>query len=111
MDITPTAMSMLGVEYDNHTMGIDLTQHSRRMIPYGADGHIAARDEHWIYNYDVYNDIDFLYDLDAEGDARYINMASTYPDVVSAMYEYVASMVQAGWDMHNNPELIKREPR
>ena len=103
MDITPTAMSMLGVEYDNHTMGIDLTRQSRRMIPYGADGHIAARDNHWIYNYDVYNDIDFLYNLDAEGKAKYINVANDYPDVVDKMYEYVASMVQAGWDMHNTP--------
>lgn len=111
MDITPTAMSMLGVEYENHTMGIDLTTQSRRMIPYGADGHIAARDQHWIYNYDVYNDIDFLYSLNAEGDDRYINVASKHPDVVSTMYEYVASMVQAGWDMHNNPELIKRQPK
>lgn len=111
MDITPTAMSMLGVEHDNHSFGIDLTKDSRRMIPYGADGHIAARDEHWIYNYDVFNEIDFLYSLDTEGDARYINMASTHPDIVDAMYEYVASMVQAGWDMHNNPELIKRQPK
>lgn len=103
MDITPTAMSMLGKEYDNHTMGIDLTRQSRRMIPYGADGHIAARDHRWIYNYDVYNDIDFLYDLNAEGNARLHNVASSHPEVVHAMYEYVASMAQAGWDMHNNP--------
>ena len=103
MDITPTAMSMLGKEYDNHTMGIDLTRQSRRMIPYGSDGHIAARDNRWIYNYDVYNDIDFLYDLNAEGDDRYTNVATQHPEVVNAMYEYVASMAQAGWDMHNNP--------
>lgn len=103
MDITPTAMSMLGKEYNNHTMGIDLTRQSRRMIPYGADGHIAARDHRWIYNYDVYNDIEFLYDTSADGDARYMNVASKYPEVARAMYEYVASMAQAGWDMHNNP--------
>ena len=73
------------------------------MIPYGADGHIAARDHRWIYNYDVYNDIDYLYDLDAKGNARLHNVASSHPEVVHAMYEYVASMAQAGWDMHNNP--------
>lgn len=108
MDITPTAMSMLGIEYDNHTMGIDLTTHSRRMIPYGADGHLAARDDRWLYNYDLYNKIDFLYDLSAEGNARYVNVAAEHPDVVKAMYEYVASMSQAGWDMHNDPKLIKQ---
>ena len=107
MDITPTAMAMLGLEHDNHTMGIDLNKTTRRMIPYGADGHIAARDEHWIYNYDAYNDIDFLYNLDAEGNERYINVAKSYPEIVELMYEYVASMTQAGWDMHNNPKLIE----
>ena len=106
MDITPTAIAMLGLEHNNHTLGIDLNKTTRRMIPYGSDGHIAARDYHWIYNYDVYNDIDFLYNLDAPGDEHFVNVAESYPEVVDEMYNNVASMTQAGWDMHNNPQLI-----
>lgn len=101
MDITPTAISMLGLEYDNHTMGIDLNAESRRMIPFGHDGHIAARDHHWLYIYDVHNDIPYLYNLDAEGDEQLINVAEKYPERADDMHAYTSAMIQAGWDIHN----------
>lgn len=105
MDITPTAMSMMGLEYDNHTMGIDLMTTQRRMIPFGHDGHIAARDHEWLYIYDVHNKVDYLYDLTAEGNNRLINVAKEHPERVRDMHDYVAAMVQAGWDMHNAHSL------
>ena len=101
MDIAPTVFSMLGMEYDNHTMGIDLNSDSRRMIPFGHDGHIAARDHNWLYIYDVHSDIHYLYNLAAEGDERLCNVAEEHPERVEDMHTYAAAMTQAGWDIHN----------
>jgi phosphoglycerol transferase MdoB-like AlkP superfamily enzyme len=101
MDIAPTVFSMLGMEYDNHTMGIDLNSDSRRMIPFGHDGHIAARDHNWLYIYDVHSDIHYLYNLAAEGDERLRNVAEEHPERVKDMHTYAAAMTQAGWDIPN----------
>ena len=101
MDIVPTVFSMLGMEYDNNAMGIDLTSESRRMIPFGHDGHIAARDHNWLYIYDVHGDMAYLYDLTAEGKMRYENVAAEHPERVEDMHTYTAAMAQAAWDMHN----------
>lgn len=101
MDIVPTVFSMLGMEYNNNAMGIDLTSESRRMIPFGHDGHIAARDHNWLYIYDVHGDMAYLYDLTAEGKRRYENVAAEHPERVEDMHTYTAAMAQAAWDMHN----------
>jgi arylsulfatase A-like enzyme len=101
MDIAPTAISMLGREFNNHTMGIDLTRQSRSMIPYTADGYIAARDREWLYIYDLATEQPLLYDLTAEGDARLENRAAEFPERVYSMHSYVAATAQASSDMHN----------
>lgn len=101
MDIMPTVLAMLGLEHTNNSLGIDLTSESRRMIPFGHDGYIAARDHHWLYIYDVHNDIPYLYDLTAEGDMRTTNIASEHAAQVENMHSYAAAMTQAGWDIHN----------
>ena len=104
MDIAPTAFSMLGLEYDNNTMGIDLNTSCRRMIPFGHDGYIAARDHEWLYIYDVHSDTPYLYDLSAEGKLRLENIATEHPKRVDDMHTYASAMTQAGWDIHNNPD-------
>lgn len=101
MDIAPTAISMLGREFNNHTMGIDLTRQSRSMIPYTADGYIAARDREWLYIYDLATEQPLLYDLTAEGDARLENRAAEFPERVYSMHSYAAATAQASSDMHN----------
>ena len=102
MDIVPTAFSMLGMEYDNNAMGIDLTNERRRMIPFGHDGYIAARDHNWLYIYDVHGNMPYLYDLTAaEREKRYENVAAEHPERVEDMHTYTAAMAQAAWDMHN----------
>lgn len=103
MDTTPTVMAMLGYEYTNRSLGIDVNSTSRRMIPYGADGCIAARDRRWVYIYAANDNLRYLYDLEAEGNERLHNVAAQHPDVVDSMHLYIASMTQTGWEIHNNP--------
>lgn len=104
MDIVPTAMSMLGIEFDNHTFGIDIMGGStRRMIPSTTGQCIIARDNNWLYISDINYGIDYLYDLSNKGEDRYHNVASSHSDIVATMDEYVRAVVQAGWDIHNTP--------
>jgi arylsulfatase A-like enzyme len=104
MDIVPTAMSMLGIEFDNHTFGIDVMGGStRRMIPSTTGQCIIARDNNWLYISDINYGIDYLYDLSNKGEGRYHNVASSHSDIVATMDEYVRAVVQAGWDIHNTP--------
>lgn len=103
MDIVPTAMSMIGVEYDNHSFGIDIMKEQRRMIPMSSVSHIIARDHNWVYMSDPNNQISYLYDLNAEGDDRYANVWGEHQDVAKEMDTYVRAVIQAGWDMHNTP--------
>ena len=101
MDIIPTALAMLGLEHTNNSLGIDLNTDSRRLLPYGHDGYIAARDHHWLYIYDVHSDMPYLYNLDAEGDMRTRNIAAEHAAQAKDMHNYAAAMTQAGWDIHN----------
>ena len=103
MDIVPTAMSMLGIEYDNHSFGIDIMSQKRRMVPMSSVSYIIARDHNWVYMSDPNNSISYLYDLNAEGDARYANVVGEHQDVAKEMDTYVRAVIQAGWDIHNTP--------
>ena len=103
MDIVPTAMSMLGVEYDNHSFGIDLMSQKRRMIPMSSATYIIARDENWLYISDPKNSISYLHNLNALGNERYANVIGEHQDVAKEMDTYVRAVIQAGWDMHNTP--------
>lgn len=103
MDIVPTAMSMLGIEYDNHSFGIDLTTQKRRMVPSSSVTHMIVRDYNWLYISDPAHSMDYLYDLNAEGDTHYINVVEEHRDIASGMDEYIRATIQAGWDMHNTP--------
>lgn len=108
-DITPTAISMLGAEYDNRAMGIDLTTESREYVVYSSANYFACRSRKWLYVHSPTNNTDTLYDLEAEGDARLRNVAREHPDVVERMCYHARATIQAGWDIHNDVEqtLIK----
>lgn len=102
MDIMPTAADMLGMEFVNTTLGINLMRERRRIVPFSTDDCLAAIDNDYLYVYDNPNDIAYLYDLNAEGRARYVNVAGSHRDVIRRMHEYSISMMQTGWDIHHD---------
>jgi phosphoglycerol transferase MdoB-like AlkP superfamily enzyme len=109
VDITPTMASMLGVSYDNHTMGIDLNSQSRDYAVITTPTHIGCRSKEWLYAYDINTKVEYLYDLTAEGDACLKNVASEHADIVATMHLHATATIQAGWDMHNTPEQKKSD--
>ena len=102
-DITPTAFAMMGKEYDNNTMGIDLMTSSREYAVFSSVTHLACRSREWLYAYDPAAEIDYLYDLTIEGEEQYTNVAAEHGEVVERMRKHAMATIQAGWDMHNTP--------
>ncbi|MBO5882291.1 MAG: sulfatase-like hydrolase/transferase [Alistipes sp.] len=102
-DITPTAFAMMGKEYDNATMGIDLMTSSREYAVFTSVTHLACRSSEWLYAHDPDAKIDYLYDLNAEGEARYDNVAEEHSEIVETMRHHAMATIQAGWDIHNTP--------
>ena len=106
-DITPTAISMLGKEYYNRAMGIDLTTESREYVVYSSANYFACRSRKWLYVHSPTSNTDTLYDLEAEGDARFRNVAREHPDVVERMGYHARATIQSGWDIHNDIEQVQ----
>jgi phosphoglycerol transferase MdoB-like AlkP superfamily enzyme len=107
VDITPTAFSMLGKEFDNRTMGIDLTSRKRDYAVMTSAGIIACRSKRWLYAFNPETEEKYLYDLEAEIDSRLTNHAAEHRDIVEAMHKHATKTIQAGWDIHNTPTTIE----
>lgn len=107
VDITPTAFSMLGKEFDNRTMGIDLTSRKRDYAVMTSAGIIACRSKRWLYAFNPETEEEYLYDLEAEIDSRLTNHATEHRDIVEAMHKHATKIIQAGWDIHNTPTAIE----
>lgn len=106
-DITPTAISMLGVEFDSCAMGIDLNAERREYVVYSSANYFACRSSKWLYVHNPTTNVDVLYDLEAEGDARLKNLAKEHPDVVERMGYHARATIQSGWDIHNDIEQVQ----
>ena len=106
-DITPTAISMLGVEFDSCAMGIDLNAERREYVVYSSANNLACRSSKWLYVHNPTTNVDVLYDLEAEGDARLKNLAKEHPDVVERMGYHARATIQSGWDIHNDIEQVQ----
>lgn len=103
-DITPTAFSMLGREYDNHTIGIDLSSASREYAVYTSAELLACRSSKWLYAYNPKTLNSYLYDLDAEGENRFLNVIQSHYNIAQKMQRHARATIQAGWDIHNTPD-------
>jgi hypothetical protein len=98
---------MLGKEFDNRTMGIDLTSRKRDYAVMTSAGIIACRSKHWLYAFNPETEEEYLYDLEAEIDSRLTNHATEHRDIVEAMHKHATKTIQAGWDIHNTPTAIE----
>ena len=105
VDITPTAFSMLGKEFDNRTMGIDITTEEREYAVTTSVGHLSCRSKRWLYAYNPETGAKYLYNLETEGDDRLVNIAREHRDTVAKMHHHATATIQAGWDIHNTPQI------
>ena len=90
IDIAPTLLDMLNMEYVQNNFGISLERKSRPYIFYTNDKHIAARDSSRLFIYEPSESLRYYYDL-TNGGISVTQRDSVFGD----MEKYCFSMLQS----------------
>ena len=90
IDVAPTLLGMLGMEYVQNNFGVDLLKEQRPCMFYTADNLIAARDSSHLYVFSPETGQEFLY----EYTGGKISTAQ-YSDVYGRLKDYCFSMLQS----------------
>lgn len=70
VDIAPTVLGLLGQEYENNTMGIDLLSQSRPYAYFVNNDHLACSDGVWLYSYSINSKKEYLYKIGSAKDRQ-----------------------------------------
>lgn len=90
IDIAPTLLGMLGIDYTQNNFGIDLLKERRPCIFYTADNLIAARDSSRLYIHSPETGQEFRYE---EKDGKLHSVSDS--DAFRALKAYVFAMLQS----------------
>lgn len=91
IDIFPTIMGLLNVNYVNNTMGIDLLKESRPYMYFSADNRIGCVDQNYFYVYHTTDGQEALYSYKKMDKT---NMIGEYRPLADSMKNYALSMMQ-----------------
>jgi len=86
-DIWPSVLSMLGVDYENNSTGVDILNEERRYAYFVNDDHLGVSDGEWFWCYSLQTQRECLYHI---GNGE--NLLTTYPDKAQDMREYGMKM-------------------
>lgn len=90
VDIQPTVLGLLGIEYLQNNFGVDLLREERPCMFYTADNMIVARNETQLYMYNYETGQEFTYHLE-NGKLLPVAMDDTF----LSLKEYSFSMLQS----------------
>lgn len=90
IDIAPTLLSMLGINYTQNNFGIDLNKEHRPYAFYTTDKHIATRDSSRLYIYEPSEGLEFFYNI-TDGKLH----ETTNDSIFQHMKNYGFSMLQS----------------
>lgn len=90
VDIQPTVLGLLGIEYLQNNFGVDLLREERPCMFYTADNMIVARNETQLYMYNYETGQEFTYHLE-NGKLLPVAMDDTF----LPLKEYSFSMLQS----------------
>ncbi len=103
MDIYPTILSILGIDFENNCLGINVLNEKRRYAVFTNNDHLGCSDGNYFYCYDIYTQKENLYKL---GDAK--NIIDQEPERANDMRTYACNMIYV-----NNMAIRKKwtEPK
>ncbi|MBQ0075728.1 MAG: sulfatase-like hydrolase/transferase [Bacteroidales bacterium] len=87
IDIYPTVLSMLGIPFDNNSLGIDLTQENRRYAFFVSHEHLGCSDGQHFFCHSIQTGRELLYDI-SNGE----NVLDSLPDKAADMRSYARNM-------------------
>ena len=70
IDIWPTVLSILGIDYDNNSLGIDLLNEPRRYAFFVSDDHLGVSDGEYFWCYGLHTQRECLYRIGSGDDLR-----------------------------------------
>lgn len=90
IDVFPTIMGLLNINYDNNTMGVDLLKEKRKYIYFSSDDIIGCLDKKYFYIYRE-DEKEALYLYRQNDNFNYIN---DFRNIADSMRNYTFSMLQ-----------------
>jgi len=91
IDIFPTIMGVLGLEYHNNTFGIDILNEQRPYMFFSSDDAFECIDHEWYYVHRTGGDESLYRHVDKNG----VDVIDSYPEIAAEMKKYATSMLQA----------------
>lgn len=96
IDVAPTVLGTLGIDYDNRMIGIDLLHHLRPYAFFGNGDNIGATDGEFLY---IYRKNDRSSSLFPYKQRRTDDVSNIFHDRKAALERYTLSMVQMSYEM------------
>lgn len=91
IDLAPTILGMLGVDYVKNNFGLDILHNPRPCIYYGSDNMIAARSADRLFIYSPENSMEYRYEVSPEGRLSFTDSDEGF----EYLREYCFSMLQS----------------
>ena len=88
MDIYPTILSLIGIDFENNCLGINALKEKRRYAMFVNDDHLGCSDGKFFYCYDIYTKKENLYRV---GESS--NLISEEPELLADMRNYASNMI------------------
>ena len=91
IDIFPTVMGLLNMDYENNSLGIDLRREKRPYAVFSSDDKIGCIDDNFLYCYNTLSKQEYLYDY-KKNDPQ--NITSAHRKAFDSMRVYTSATVQ-----------------
>ncbi|MFV0332335.1 MAG: LTA synthase family protein [Dysgonomonas sp.] len=91
IDIFPTVMGLLNMEYENNSLGIDLLKKKRPYAVFTTDEKLGCINEDYLYCYNTLSKQEVIYDYKKKS---IINLAITNENAFDSIRNYAAATVQ-----------------
>lgn len=91
IDVFPTIMGLLNIEYENNSLGIDLFKEKRPYAVFTTDEKLGCINDHYLYCYNTLSKQEVMYNYKKNG---ITNLATTEKNAFDSIKNYAAATVQ-----------------
>ena len=100
-DIYPTTLALLGIDYENPTMGRDLLHENRKYAVFASNEHLGVSDGEWFWCYGLNSRQEHLYKIGSPEDIK-----DRYPERAEDMRHYGISMQRVNLERMNQRKSL-----
>lgn len=97
IDLSPTILSLLNLNYTHNNLGVDIINNTRRYAYFSSDDRIGVLDDKYLYIWDK-NSNEYLYLYKEKDTKNYINEER---EKANYMQKYAFSMIQYTYDNYH----------